>query len=482
MKPVISPAEMRKAERRLFDTGVPSIDLMETAARALSDEIIAVLGEPEGKTVVYLCGCGGNGGDGFASARMLREAGARVLLVLTDASHAFTPDAIANFERVRAKAFHIIEPEQALSLPRPAMWVDAMYGIGFRGCLEDRLIPLVKRVEADRLAGIPVISADIPSGIDAETGVVSGACVTADKTVCFHSLKYGHVLADGPAYCGEIAVCDIGLDDRCSAALLIEKEDLKGALAKRRRHSHKNDYGHVLLIAGSLGMAGAAAMCANAALRSGAGLVTIACPREIIPILQVLVPHAMCVPVDDPETAFRGKTVIGIGPGLSMSADIGIVEAALRQPVPKVIDADALNLIAAHPELKALVHETDIITPHPGEAARLLGYFPADPAEDVKALPGTALLKGATTVIHTASRTYLSASGSPGMAKGGSGDTLTGILCALLAQGLPADRAACIGSELHGLAGEAAAKSFGEVSMLPSDLIACLPQVFSEYV
>lgn len=494
MKKVLSPSQMRLTEKALFDTGVPSADLMEKAARVFADEILKTLGDPEGKTAVFACGSGGNGGDGFAAARMLRAEGVRVVIVLTGPADRMTEDARRNFERVKPLAFGVIGAEEALTLPRPSLWADAMSGIGFHGTMEERLVPLIRRIEEDRLAGVPVVSCDIASGLDADTGIASGACVRADKTVTFHHMKYGHALADGPVFSGGIVEGDIGLNDIFEPARLFEASDLKGILPERRRHSHKNEYGHVLLVAGSRGMAGAAAVCASAAMRSGAGLVTVACPESIVPILQTLAPCAMCAPLPETDGAaderaagvleglIAGKTVIAAGPGLSVRTHPAVIETVLRAPLPKVLDADALNLIAENRSLLKLIGENDILTPHPGEAARLLGRAVTVPSEDASALPGTALLKGATSVIHSKRGILLSASGTPGMAKGGSGDALTGIIAALAAQGVSPHLAAAAGSEIHGLAGEAAAEKFGVRSMLPTDLIACLGDVFTRYV
>ena len=266
-------------------------------------------------------------------------------------------------------------------------------------------------------------------------------------------------------------------------------------LPKRKASAHKNDHGHLLVIAGSRGMAGAAALCASAALHSGGGLVTIVCPDSVVDTVQVLVPCAMCIGAHETngvlnskalktlETALHGKDAVAVGPGLSRKASLDCLRLVLESGIKTVIDADALNIIAEHPDMLSKLRPCHALTPHPGEAARLLGEKvisdPVQAASKLHEYGASVLIKGAASVIAGKKR-YLSSSGCAGMAKGGSGDALTGIVGALLAQGLDCETALWAGSQLHGRAGERAAKEFGMTSMLPTDLIQCLGKVFPD--
>ena len=275
----------------------------------------------------------------------------------------------------------------------------------------------------------------------------------------------------------------------------VQSESLRTHLRMRDPKAHKNDFGHLLIVAGSFGMAGAAQFAAASALRSGAGLVTVACPASIVPILQITQPGAMCIPLPEEdgaiskeavpilENALRGKTALAIGCGLSMRANPDIVRTVLSTSLPAVIDADALNLCAKYSTLSALFSSRHVITPHPGEASRLLGRPASSCMEDARALHSmgpVSLLKGADSFICGEDE-YISSSGTVGMAKGGSGDVLTGIVGSLLAQGYSPTDAAWMASEIHGLAGEAAARRLGTIAMTPMDTVDSLSEVFMAY-
>lgn len=490
MRMVLTGGEMRALENACFSRGVRSIDAMERAAGAVADALRERLGPRA--LVHFACGPGNNGGDGFAAARLHAAAGGRSVVIPMCVEARLAGDALENCVRAHeTPRVWFREPGEALE--RPDAWVDALFGIGLTRPVDAARAALIARMAADRGKGSLVAAVDVPSGLDADTGRPHGAAVEADVTVTFEHLKAGHVLAAGPEYSGEVIVAPIGLDGEVpGAARLIERSDLAGAIGKRRRESHKNSFGHLLLIAGSTGMAGAALIAARAALRSGVGLVTIACPESIVPILQIGVPCALCAPLPESEGAIseaalptlraqlEGKTAIAVGPGLSRRAHPGAVGVALAAGLPAAIDADGLNLLSDHRELLKLLAPRHVLTPHPGEAARLIGGKPGDVisgARALRSLGATVILKGPTSAI-LGEALYLSASGTPGMARAGSGDALTGILGALLAQGIPAEKAAWLADELHGLAGERAAEKYGEISMTAADLVDCLPEVF----
>ena len=499
MKPLITPKQMRAMEQRYFtDTGTPSIDLMERAAEALCAAIIARFGP--GRTVYFACGPGGNGGDGYACARLYREAGGTCALF--PAAPAKAPDAVLN--RERALALGIPEYTPDAEAPAPDVWVDALYGTGLSRAPEGPAAGLIRRMNADGLLNAKIVAVDIPSGLDGLTGAAFAPCVKADLTVTFQFEKTGHRLADGLDMCGQVEAADIGIPGEFrpdAMAALVERADALSALPPKPRNAHKGMNGHLLIVAGSVGMAGAAALCAKAALRSGAGLVTVACPASIVPIVQSLAPCAMALPLPEQDgaiapdavralkPALAGKQAVACGCGLSRRAAPQALRLLLECGLPALFDADALNLIAADDDLKVLLRPHHLVTPHPGEAARLLGRPVADPLADALALNGLgcqALLKGATTVIPVAGQPWLSASGSAGMAKGGSGDVLTGLAGALMAQYAAAPLAgarlalcAAFASEIHGRAGEIAEAKVGVRGMCAEDLIDALPEAMT---
>lgn len=494
MNLLISPRTMLECEKRYFEnSGVKSIDVMERAAQALADVIIDTL--PEGSRIYFACGVGGNGGDGTACARLLKD---RYLCTVIQPADPVSPDAIENLRRAKECGIPVLEhPADS-----PDAWVDCLFGTGLSRAPEGAFARLIEDMRYDGSFGAKIYACDIPSGLNGSTGELYEPFVFADHTVTFQFIKTGMVLQEGLDTCGKIHIADVGFPRDAFGpfdARLTDADDLRRALYPRKRNIHKGDCGHLLIVAGSFGMAGAAAMCAEAALRSGAGLVTIACPASIVPILQTLVPGAMCVPLAERDGAIsaeaipeltrtlKGKSAVAIGCGLSTRADLAVVRTILESKLPAVIDADALNLLATSPAVRELLGSRHVITPHPGEAARLLEprqkKLLTDPIEAARALQGwsaTVLYKGASCVITDGKDTFVSASGCCGMARGGSGDILTGIIGALLAEKTdrsPAQSAA-LASELHGLAGELAQKKYGQYAMNARDMIEFLPEVF----
>ena len=495
MIPLITPAAMRDMERCYFDaTGTPSIDLMERAARALCEVLLARCGAD--KTFGFACGPGGNGGDGYACARMIAGAGGAAFIVPARAPS--TPDAIENYDRARAAGVREGIPD------RPDVWVDALYGTGLSRAPGEASAALIDRMNADRAAGSVVVAVDIPSGLNGQNGRAYAPCVQADLTCTFQYVKPGCVMGDGLDLAGEVLVLDIGIPPSFyppNSPAMIDADDVRAALPGRARNLHKGNGGHLLIVAGSFGMAGAAALCAQSALRSGAGLVTVACPESIVPILQTLAPCAMCAPMPEKDGAlseaaaqpleklFSGKSAVACGCGLSRRASPEVVRRVLECGLPALLDADALNLIAEN-DLAPLLRPHHLITPHPGEAARLIGRRAEDPIPDamaLRALGCQALLKGAATVVPVGGRPVISTSGTSGMAKGGSGDCLSGLIGALMAQfsrGLDGDALAmlaAVGSELHGVAGEIACKARGNRGMTATDLSNAIPEALKPY-
>ena len=305
MQSLITPAAMKAMEQRYFTgTGTSSIDLMERAARALCDSLLRRFGRNE--TVAFACGPGGNGGDGYACARLYAQMGGKALIF--SAGQPRTPDAIENLNRARTVG--VPEATMEAISEAPGVWVDALYGTGLSRAPEGLAAALIRRMNRDRARGSKTVAVDIPSGLNGATGAAFQPCVRADVTVTFQFAKAGHWLGDGLDVTGDLEMADIGIPAQFfpkNLAGLMESADVRAFLPRRPRNLHKGQNGHLMIVAGSFGMAGAAVLCARAALRSGAGLVTVACPESVVPILQTLAPCAMCVPLPEADGALAGE-------------------------------------------------------------------------------------------------------------------------------------------------------------------------------
>lgn len=510
MLKTIAPAEMKRVEMRVMaETTITGEALMQAAAAQVAQAVQQLCRGKQG-VVACICGAGNNGGDGLAAMRMLAAADSGFEGECWMLPGTLSPDAQRELERLTRQTPQVrlrwLAKESWPEL-RPICAIDAMFGTGLARPLEGLALSMCRLLnEWDA----PVVAVDIPSGLNGLTGEVMGDAVKAVRTVTFHRPKPGLYLGNGPEYAGEILTADIGLHQPQAARYddadgfdVLERSDLSRLLPARKRVSHKGSYGRVLLWAGSFGMAGAAAIAAQAALRAGAGLVAVACPERIVDTVQMLCPCATCVPLSaDPEEAWRALEPklewadalgagCGLGTGAWAEALLGRVLGWLKtHDLPTVLDADALNLLSRRQEDIRLM-----ITPHPAEAARLLkssvAEVLADPCEAARQLAahyGAAVLKGACSLLCDGEKMALNPFGTPAMAKGGSGDALTGIAAALLAgraagayemKDLELMQTACA---LHGLAGEMAAERFGERGMLATDLCACIGLVKGEDV
>ena len=501
MKMTITPADMKALENRFMEENhVPGALLMEHAAQGVVD---AIARYTDKGTVVFLCGPGNNGGDGYAAARLWSaRGGTSHIIEVTKDVHG---DALLNRNLAAMNPDILFSSAEDVYFGNPEcdVVVDALFGTGLARPIAGAAADLVHFALDAQLAGKPVIAVDIPSGIDGTTGKALGHwIVCATETVTFHCIKQGLLLADAPDYAGKITVQPILIPPSDDPGLyILEPRDLKNYFA-RPQTCHKGDFGRVVLFCGSRGMAGAAALCANAAMRAGAGLTTILCRESLLPILQTLAPGAMCAVLperDDmllPEAAEIARKTLEradaacIGCGLGQTSDVmPILRLFAKAECPVVWDADALNLLAQHDDLLPL-KEADVITPHPGEAARLLDCDTDEVTEDMLSaldhlheLCGcTVLLKGARSLITDGMDTYCNLHTSPTLAKGGSGDVLTGIITALLARRMPqcsegrmpSVHAAAYGALIHGLAGLRAAKLRGENCTLPTDVVDCI--------
>ena len=508
---VLTPNDMRRTEQKALDLGFPSILLMEHAALAVVDELEKALGgDCRGKTALFLCGTGNNGGDGLAAARLFRMRGGLPTVWLSGPPK--TPDAQTNLRWLRQHVFfcdlQILSelPEEKLPFDEYNMpdelfdaYVDALLGTGLRGApngLTARMIDVLCSAFSDD-SPHPIIAVDIPSGIDGLTGETPGEYVCrTDVTVTFHAPKPGLYLTRDREAVGKIVVADIGLwgldtwTDAIEGPLTLEKPELKCHVScpqsfpwQRPMAAHKGDYGRILIYAGCLGMAGAAAMCGKAAVTAGAGLTTVACPGNVIPILQTLVPNAMCRDIAEAADDPPPYDVLALGCGLGQSEEIWETILKLWDPDRKSVwDADALNLLAKHP---MKLGKNAVITPHPGEAARLLSCTADEILRDrlsaarrlAETYDCTAVLKSDVTVICQIQDGqpvfWLNVVGTPALAKGGSGDALTGILAALLHWNPPL-RAAEIACLWHGMAGIVGEEKYGQLELTTEQLIACL--------
>lgn len=466
MKRAITPDEMRRAERSFMDqTGFPSLLLMEHAAEAVRD---ALLQMTDGGAV-FLCGPGNNGGDGYAAARLFAQKGRKAVVWAFCDPEALRGDALVNARLCHALGVSVERWQPGRTAPAGCgAAVDALFGTGLSRPLEGEYAEGARFLNA---CDLPVLAVDMPSG-------TRELMVQARVTVTFHCAKICHCLFPGREKAGRLIVADIGLPPQGAGFELLEDADIPRLLPSRAQTAHKGSCGHALVLAGSFGMAGAAALCATAALRAGAGLCTVACPRQVVPAVQALCPCATALARDEiaPETLLEGITALAAGPGLGRAEEDARLLAALRERnLPQVWDADALNLLSRHP---APLGENAVMTPHPGEAARLLGCATGEIVDDpVRAAERlretyacTVLLKGATTVILGPGRRAFNLSGTPGLATGGSGDVLTGVILGLLCQGLAPFDAAQLGAFLHGRAGERAAAARGVRGMIASDL------------
>jgi NAD(P)H-hydrate epimerase len=512
MKPVFTAEEMRRLDRRAVEQlGIPGATLMEHAGRgaaqAALDELAQRRIRPRSARVVVVCGKGGNGGDGFVVARHLARAGLRVRVLLTSPPNELTGDAALKYRALRGRA---IRPEACdddrrldAALATADLVVDAMLGTGARRAPAALIAHAIERINA---SGRPVIALDLPSGLPADGEAPEWPVIRATLTTTFAGLKRGLVMGPAMAEAGRVQVVSIGIAaaevESAASAFLLEPDDIAPHFPPRSRDTHKGTYGHLLVVAGSLGKTGAAALAARAAMRGGAGLVTVATAASQQPVIAGLVLEAMTAAL--PETGARSastkaqavveelaatRDAVALGPGLGLEDDTQELARSLvrRLTRPMVVDADALTAVSGRPELASQAPDARVLTPHPGEMARLLGVHAADVQRDRIAAArelatrcrAHVVLKGATSVIaEPEGPIVLNPTGNPGMASGGTGDVLTGVIGAFLARGLSPAVAARAGVFLHGRAGDLAATRLGEESLVASDVIDALPEAF----
>lgn len=497
----VTTEQIRQLDTGTIAAGTPGAELMERAGYAVARTAMEYLRREDARSVLLLAGKGNNGGDAIVAARHLAAAGCEVGLVLLCNRAELQGDALGHFQKL-VKAVQVVETPtldqfaEIVGELEPAVVVDGLLGTGLTGDVREPYATAVKVINGLHR---PVVAIDIPSGLDSDTGEVRGVCVRADKTVTMGLPKIGLLKPAAAEFVGRIETVDIGFprklaDEIVSDVELVTGRDVAALLPRRRRAAHKGDFGHLLIIAGSEGYTGAPVLTAQAAARAGVGLVTLAVPRSIYRIVAAnCPPEVMPRPADFDkldQTDFAGFNAVALGPGLGQQARTQklIWKVVSGWLPPMVVDADALNGIAQGVAALKKLHKPMVFTPHPGEMGRLIGKTSKDVQANrwevargfAKEYDVVTVLKGAGTVITEKSGPlWINMTGNPGMAKGGSGDALTGIIGAFLAQGMAPADAARAGVYIHGLAGDLASQEVGERAMLTSDLIGHLGAAFA---
>jgi ADP-dependent NAD(P)H-hydrate dehydratase / NAD(P)H-hydrate epimerase len=512
---LLTAAEMRAIDQQTIEViGLPGVVLMENAGRGAADAIEAGFSSCRPGPVLVLAGRGNNGGDGFVVARYLLNRGWQVATLVLATEEQVAGEAAIHLQALlRGEgAVHFAPTSEELTCflaaQRPRLLVDALLGTGLNSEVGGLLAEAIDWIND---CSSPVIALDIPSGLDATSGRLLGRAVRADLTVTFAFPKVGHATWPAAGLIGKLVTVDIGMpqslmNQASDLHLLVDSSAARQLLPARPVTGHKGTFGHLLVVAGSPGKSGAAAMTAEGGLRAGAGLVTAACPASIREVLAVKLTEVMTVPLPDSagllgpealapiEELWLDKKAMALGPGLGMSEGLcELIRSLVRScPIPLVLDADGLNAIASDPSiLLERRGPSAILTPHPGEMARLGGGTVAQVEDD---RVGTArafarqyqvvlVLKGARTVTaFPDGRVRINSTGHPGMASGGTGDVLTGVIGGLLAQGLAPEEAATLGVFLHGLAGDRLRIRLGEAGMLATDLLRELPAARNQLI
>jgi len=502
---VLTAAEQRAIDEQAGDAGVPRDALMESAGTSAASWLLDRFGS---RRTVVLIGPGGNGGDGLVLARVLHRAGADVEAFIVPLPDRLSPLTRLMYERFTDAGGRARSLEDDLGpldevLKRADRVVDALFGTGINrplGGLYRRIVDEVNSADAS------VVSLDLPSGLPSDRGALLGEAIRAEVTLAMEFLKPAHLLFPASSYCGDVAVIPISYPPS-----LIEKLDpfarvltglgARRLLPERRPNGHKGTFGRLLIAAGSVGMSGAAILSCRGALRAGAGLVYLATPESLLPIVETALPEAVTVPLPERDgriagaptdrftDAFERANAIAVGPGLARADDLRKFLAFLfsSHPGPFVVDADAIGLLS--PVLLRQLRGRAVLTPHPGELSGLIGRPPAEIDRDrVEVARSFAeenevvlVLKGRPTVVAIpGGGLYLNPTGNTGLATGGSGDVLTGLIGGFLAGGAPIGDAALLGVYLHGLAAEIYARDRSERSLIPSDLIEVLPRAIEE--
>jgi NAD(P)H-hydrate epimerase len=505
---VVTAEQMREMDRLTIQKyGVPSLTLMERAGEAVAKAVLERFERPAKKGVLIVAGKGNNGGDGFVVARLLKKRRIPCEVVLLARKQELSPDAAHNcaaYVKLKGKVTEVTDGSLAILGERTrgkGLLVDAILGTGIKNAVRGFYAEAIALINA---SGLPVVAVDIPSGLNTDNGTAPGAAIQAEMTVSLGFPKLGQVIYPGLDYVGDLAIADIGIDPRAEEEVspnieILTREEIRSLVPIRHPDTHKGTYGHVLVMAGSRGKTGAAVLACRAAMRSGAGLVTLAAPRLLNDIFASSLVEVMTEPLKDgaseemePLSDSEWHRLLDRKDSLLFGPGIGVNDATrsalcwlLRNlAIPWVIDADGLNNLALEVDRLPDAKSAPIITPHPGEMARLIGTNTASVNRDRVGIARSfalerrchVVLKGARTVIATADgRVFINPTGNAGMASGGMGDVLAGMLAALLGQGLDPEDTMKLGVYLHGFLGDCAAAERGPIGLIASDIIDRLP-------
>ncbi len=509
---LVTAGEMQEMDRQTIAThGIPGLELMENAGRGATRVLLEQFGDQARAGVGVFCGKGNNGGDGFVIARCLAEKGIDVSVYLLAKTAALKGDAAANLERLVPLDIRVIEiPDEDTfsktksSLSDYGLLVDAILGTGLTSDVKGFFKTVINFINALNRNGIAVFAVDIPSGLNADTGQPCGTCIQAQGTATFGLAKIGHFTYPGAEYTGTLEIIDIGIPGSIVQAVgpkqyLLTSQQIRNYFKPRSADTHKGRTGHLLVIAGSPGKTGAAAMTAMSAMRAGAGLVTLGIAESLNPILETQVLEVMSALLPENQNGVlgnsalkdikkmeAGKTCLAIGPGIGQAEETrSLVKKIINQSqIPVVIDADGLNNIAGQTQLLKKIKCPAVLTPHPGEMARLMDVTPAEVQQNrlqcardfATNFKVHLVLKGAATVIaHPDGSAYVNATGNPGMASGGMGDVLTGVLAGFITQGFSPEAAAHAAVYVHGAAADTLAKTIGPIGYLASEVMNAIP-------
>jgi hydroxyethylthiazole kinase-like uncharacterized protein yjeF len=519
---LVTSSQMRNIDKKTIEgIGIPGLELMKKAGSGVALAAKEMLGEIKNKKVVIFCGRGNNGGDGFVVGRYLSEWGANVQFYITCKKEEVSRDAKTNLQKAEKMSLPITEVLKKEEIPlkiEADLIVDALFGTGFSGEITGFMKDIVEAINS---SGIRVISVDIPSGLHADTGQFTGACIKAERTVTMALPKIGHFFFPGKEMSGKVSVVDIGVPEQVveeeNINLNLITEEVKKMLPKRPGDAYKGTCGRVVLIAGSTGLTGAASLASLSSLRAGAGMAILGIPQSLNPILEIKLTEVMTKPLPDVRKkgalALRGLGEIrellkwgdccALGPGLGQHFEtIELVRRLISKiNMPTVIDADGLNAIAKDVSILKECQAPLILTPHIGELSRLNGVPIGEIAKDrikyasdfAKEYNCVLVFKGAPTIISEPSgQTYVNPTGNAGMATAGSGDVLTGIIVGLLAQMLMLRKgedirkimldSALAGVYIHGLTGDLAKEEKGEMGMIAGDMMERIPEVLLRIV
>ncbi len=504
---VVTGTEMKEIDRRAIEDGkIAGLTLMENAGKAVAKRANAVLAELGTGSALVVAGSGNNAGDGFVAARHLSEIGHPVQVLVFADEDDFQDDAAKCLTKLKGVVTPVFNPDEAVlkdATEHAEVIIDALFGTGFKGKIPE---PMKSVFAAVNMSEAYVVAVDIPSGVEADTGRIGGAAIEAEETVTFGLPKLGCILYPGAAYAGELTTVDIGFPQEITGEAghisIPSPKEMAPLLPPRGPEVFKQSVGRVLVVAGSAGMSGAAAMCAMSALRAGAGIVTLAAPGSLTDILAVKLTEVMTkslpetldrtLAIDSADTVLemaKDFDLLIMGPGVS--GNVETFEAVRRitgeVPIPLVLDADGLNALSGIPEVLAGRKSETVVTPHPGELARLVGGDAKTIQKDRLKAAGQAadkmdavvVLKGARTVVAAHDKMIsVNTTGNPGMATAGSGDILAGMIGGLWAQHMDAFNAAVLGVYLHGLSGDLAAGDLTEYNLTATDLIEYMPDAF----